>query len=98
MRPPRAQGGFNYRRPTVLVSLLGLSITLAVLATVDDPESFGATMLLPWVVLFAFEAGPIRGLVAAVASCALFLTISGESGVALTPTFIFVRAIAFVVL
>src|SRR4051812_24342891 len=97
MRLPRAQGRFNHRAVT-LVSLLGLSVTLAVLAAVDDSESFGATMLLPWVVLFAFEAGPIRGLIAAVGSCALFLIISGESGVALTPTFIFVRAIAFVVL
>src|SRR5262245_14396688 len=52
-------------------------------------------MLLPWIALFAFEAGAALGLGAAAISFIVFLASPALNGVAVTPTFVIGRFSSF---
>jgi PAS domain S-box-containing protein len=82
------------RRGVLLVSLTALVATLAT-SFIADPTVVGPTMLLPWIALFAFEAGAALGLAAAAISFLLFLASPALNGVAVTPTFVIGRFSSF---
>ena len=81
------------RRGVILVSIAALVGTLLGAALTDSPDAVGPTMLLPWVALFAFEAGPLLGLAAAASSFVLFLL--AADGLHVTPAFVIGRFAAF---
>jgi PAS domain S-box-containing protein len=82
------------RRGVLLVSLTALVATLAT-SFIADPTVVGPTMLLPWIALFAFEAGAGLGLAAAAISFLVFLASPALNGVAVTPTFVIGRFSSF---
>ena len=86
---------FGDRRTVILVSLVALAATLTVAVFATTPDVVGPAMLLPWVALFAFEAGPLLGLVLAAASFALFTLLASADGFDVTPTFVVGRFLAF---
>jgi PAS domain S-box-containing protein len=88
----RVLGG---RRGIVLVSLVGLVVTLTAQVVATSMETVGPAMLLPWVALFAFEAGPLLGLAAAALSFGLFIAAATGDGFPITPTFVVGRFAAF---
>src|SRR4051794_9038036 len=81
------------RRGVIVLSLVALSFTLLFAFVADSPDAVGPTMLLPWVALFAFEAGPVLGLAAAAISFVLFLL--AADGFHITPAFVIGRFAAF---
>jgi PAS domain S-box-containing protein len=83
------------RRSVILVSLVVLAATLIVAVFATTPNAVGPAMLLPWVALFAFEAGPLLGLLLAAASFVIFTLVASEHGFDVTPTFIAGRFAAF---
>ena len=85
------------RRGVILLSLIALSLTLLALVVTKNPEAVGLAMLLPWVALFAFEAGPLVGLAAAACSFGLYLVIAAES-LNITPEFVTGRLASFVLI
>ena len=86
----RVLGG---RRGVILVSIAALAGTLLGAFLTDNPDVVGPAMLLPWVALFAFEAGPLLGLAAAAISFVLFLL--AADGFHITPAFVIGRFAAF---
>jgi PAS domain S-box-containing protein len=83
------------RRGVTLLSLVALSLTLAAALAAENPNAVGPAMLLPWVALFAFEAGAGLGLVAGVSSFGLYLAIAASDGFDITPTFVVGRLASF---
>ena len=82
------------RRSVLVLSLAALCFTLLAAAVADSPDTIGPTMLLPWVALFAFEAGPALGLAASGTAFGLYLLVAAPN-VALTAPFILGRLSAF---
>jgi PAS domain S-box-containing protein len=83
------------RRGVLAVSVVGLGVTLGAALVAHDPDTIGVSMLLPWVALFAFEAGPLLGLGAATVSFGLFLLIASAHDLPVTPTFVVGRFASF---
>jgi PAS domain S-box-containing protein len=81
------------RRGLILFSLAALTATL-VASFFTQANIVGATMLLPWIALFAFEAGPVLGLAVATASFVVVL-FSPVITVAVTPAFVSGRFASF---
>jgi PAS domain S-box-containing protein len=84
----------GHRRGVLLVSLTALVATLA-MSFVGGEQAVGSAMLLPWIALFAFEAGAGLGLVVATVSFCVFLFSPALNGVDITPTFIIGRFSSF---
>ena len=82
------------RRGMLLVSLAALLATLAT-SFVAGRDAVGSSMLLPWIALFAFEAGPVLGLVVAAVSFVIFLFSPALDGVDVTTTFVIGRFSSF---
>jgi|RhiMetdeSRZDD1v2_1073273.scaffolds.fasta_scaffold04507_11 PAS domain S-box-containing protein len=82
------------RRGMLLVSLAALLATLAT-SFVAGRDAVGSSMLLPWIALFAFEAGPVLGLVVAAVSFGVFLFSPALDGVDVTTTFVIGRFSSF---
>jgi PAS domain S-box-containing protein len=82
------------RRGILLVSLAALTATLAT-SFVGGQQVVGTAMLLPWVALFAFEAGATLGLAVGTASFAIFLFSPALGGVDISPTFVIGRYSSF---
>jgi PAS domain S-box-containing protein len=82
------------RRGVVLASLTALIATL-ITSFIGGAEVVGSSMLLPWVALFAFEAGPLLGLAVATASFLVFLASPAMDGTDITPTFVIGRFSSF---
>ena len=82
------------RRGVILVSLAALCFTLLAAAVAESPDAIGPTMLLPWVALFAFEAGPVLGLAAAGSALGLYVLVAIPN-VVITAPFILGRLSAF---
>ncbi|MFL5950201.1 MAG: ATP-binding protein [Gaiellaceae bacterium] len=83
------------RRSVIIVSLAALSTTIALAAFTTDPNLVGPAMLLPWVALFAFEAGPLLGLAVAALAFVLFMLTASADGFDVTAEFVFGRFMAF---
>jgi PAS domain S-box-containing protein len=83
------------RRAVIIVSLVALSTTIGFAALTSDPNAVGPAMLLPWVALFAFEAGPLLGLAAAGVAFVLFLATASADGFDVTAEFVVGRFSAF---
>jgi PAS domain S-box-containing protein len=84
----------GHRRGVLFVSLTALVATLA-MSFVGGEQAVGSAMLLPWIALFAFEAGAALGLVVATVSFCVFLFSPALNGVDITPTFIIGRFSSF---
>jgi PAS domain S-box-containing protein len=82
------------RRGVLLASLTALTATL-ITSFIGGAEVVGSSMLLPWVALFAFEAGPLLGLAVAAASFLVFLASPAMDGIEITPTFVIGRFSSF---
>jgi PAS domain S-box-containing protein len=82
------------RRGMLLASLTALTATL-ITSFIGGAEVVGSSMLLPWVALFAFEAGPLLGLAVATASFLVFLSSPAMDGTDITPTFVIGRFSSF---
>ena len=82
------------RRGVLLASLTALTATL-ITSFIGGAEVVGSSMLLPWVALFAFEAGPLLGLAVAAASFLVFLSSPAMDGIEITPTFVIGRFSSF---
>jgi PAS domain S-box-containing protein len=82
------------RRGILLASLTALTATL-ITSFIGGAEVVGSSMLLPWVALFAFEAGPLLGLAVAAASFLVFLASPAMDGTDITPTFVIGRFSSF---
>ncbi len=82
------------RRGMLLVSLTALAATLFA-SFIAGRDAVGSSMLLPWVALFAFEAGPILGLIVAAASFVIFLFSPALDGVEVTTAFVIGRFSSF---
>jgi len=82
------------RRGVLLASLTALTATL-ITSYIGGAEVVGSSMLLPWVALFAFEAGPLLGLAVAAASFLVFLSSPAMDGTEITPTFVIGRFSSF---
>ena len=82
------------RRGMLLVSLAALVATLAT-SFLAGRDAVGSSMLLPWIALFAFEAGPALGLVVAAVSFVVFLFSPALDGVDITTTFVIGRFSSF---
>jgi PAS domain S-box-containing protein len=82
------------RRGVLLASLTALAATL-ITSFIGGAEVVGSSMLLPWVALFAFEAGPLLGLAVAAASFLVFLSSPAMDGTDITPTFVIGRFSSF---
>jgi PAS domain S-box-containing protein len=85
------------RRGVIVLSLVALSLSLLALVITGNPEAVGLAMLLPWVALFAFEAGPLVGLAAAVSSFVLYLILAAGN-LNITPEFVSGRLASFVLI
>ena len=83
-----------HRRGVLVLSLAALCFTLLAAAVADSPDAIGPTMLLPWVALFAFEAGAALGLAAAGTAFGLYLLVAAPN-VTITAPFILGRLSAF---
>ena len=81
------------RRGVIVVSLVALTATLAA-SFFTQANIVGVTMLLPWIALFAFEAGPVLGLAVATVSFVVVL-FSPVITVAITPAFVSGRYASF---
>jgi PAS domain S-box-containing protein len=82
------------RRGVLLASLTALTATL-VTSFIGGREVVGSSMLLPWVALFAFEAGALLGLAVATASFLAFLASPAIDGTDITATFLIGRFSSF---
>jgi PAS domain S-box-containing protein len=82
------------RRGLILVSLTALAATIAT-SFVAGKQVVGTAMLLPWIALFAFEAGAALGLAVAAISFVVFLFSPALDGVDITPTFVIGRFSSF---
>jgi PAS domain S-box-containing protein len=82
------------RRGVILVSLTALTATLAA-SFLTGANAVGTTMLLPWIALFAFEAGAALGLAVATASFVVFLFSPALGNVDITPAFVIGRFASF---
>jgi two-component system, OmpR family, phosphate regulon sensor histidine kinase PhoR len=82
------------RRSVIFVSLVALAATLSV-AVFASPNAVGPAMLLPWVALFAFEAGPLLGLLLAATSFVVYTLVASTHDFDVTPTFVAGRFGAF---
>jgi PAS domain S-box-containing protein len=82
------------RRGVLLASLTALTATV-ITSFIGGAEVVGSSMLLPWVALFAFEAGPLLGLAVAAASFLVFLGSPAMDGTDITPTFVIGRFSSF---
>jgi PAS domain S-box-containing protein len=85
------------RRGVLLASLTALTATL-ITSFIGGAEVVGSSMLLPWVALFAFEAGPLLGLAVAATSFLVFLSSPAMDGTDITPTFVIGRFSSFVLI
>jgi PAS domain S-box-containing protein len=86
--------GLGDRRGVILLSLTALTATL-VASFFSEGNVVGTTMLLPWIALFAFEAGAALGLAVATISFVVFLFSPALGNVDITPTFVFGRFASF---
>ncbi len=82
------------RRGVILVSLTALTATL-VASFFTESSVVGTTMLLPWIALFAFEAGAALGLAVATGSFVVFLFSPALDSVDITPAFVIGRFASF---
>lgn len=82
------------RRGLILVSLTALTATLAA-SFLTGANVVGTTMLLPWIALFAFEAGAALGLAVATASFVIFLLSPALGSLDITPAFVIGRFASF---
>ena len=83
------------RRGVILFSLAALAITLGAALIAETTNAIGPAMLLPWVALFAFEAGPLLGLAAATISFSLWTLIASGHDFDVTPQFVLGRFTSF---
>ena len=83
------------RRGVTLFSLAALAITLGAALIAESTNAIGPAMLLPWVALFAFEAGPLLGLAAATISFSLWTLIASGHDFEVTPAFVLGRFTSF---
>jgi len=83
------------RRGVIVFSLAALAITLCAAFIAHSTNAIGPAMLLPWVALFAFEAGPFLGLAAATVAFSLWAVIVSGDGFDVTPGFVAGRFTAF---
>lgn len=86
---------FGDRRGVIVLSLAALGFTLLAAAIADSPDTIGPSMLLPWVALFAFEAGPALGLAAAGTSFGLYLLVASQHGIVITAPLVLGRLSSF---
>jgi len=82
------------RRGIITASLTALTATL-VMSFFAGAQAVGSAMLLPWIALFAFEAGAALGLAVATASFLIFLASPALGGVDITATFVIGRFSSF---
>jgi len=82
------------RKGLLLASLTALAATLAA-SFFAGRDAVGAAMLLPWVALFAFEAGATLGLAVAAGSFLIFIFSPALDGVDINPAFVIGRFSAF---
>jgi PAS domain S-box-containing protein len=82
------------RRGVILASLAALTATL-VASFFTESNVVGITMLLPWIALFAFEAGAALGLAVATGSFVVFLFSPALDDVDITPAFVIGRFASF---
>ena len=82
------------RRGVLSVSLAALAATL-ITSFIGGAEVVGSAMLLPWIALFAFEAGAALGLAVATVSFVAFLFSPALDGVDMTPTYVIGRFSSF---
>jgi PAS domain S-box-containing protein len=82
------------RRGVILVSLTALTATL-VASFFTEANVVGTTMLLPWIALFAFEAGAVLGLAVATGAFVVFLVSPALDGIDITPAFVIGRFASF---
>jgi len=82
------------RRGVILVSLAALTATL-VASFFTRANVVGPTMLLPWIALFAFEAGAVLGLAVATGSFVVFLFSPALDNVDITAAFVSGRYASF---
>jgi PAS domain S-box-containing protein len=85
----------GHRRSVVIISLAALSTTVAFAAVTTDPNAVGPSMLLPWIALFAFEAGPLLGLAVAAAAFVLFVVTASSGSFDVSAEFVVGRFSAF---
>jgi PAS domain S-box-containing protein len=98
LRALTARGPTRGRPALILLSLAGLAITLGAEFVASNPQTVGPSMLLPWIALLAFEAGPAVGLGASVIALGLFLALAAQDGLAVTPTVVLGRGAAFLLI
>ena len=82
------------RRGVILVSLTALGATMAT-SFIGGKQAVGSAMLLPWIALFAFEAGAALGLAVATVSFVVFLFSPALNGFDITPAFVIGRFSSF---
>src|SRR5690242_10406272 len=78
----------------MLASLVALAATI-VMSFVGGRQAVGSAMLLPWIALFAFEAGAALGLAVATASFVSFLFSPALNDIVITPAFVIGRFSSF---
>jgi PAS domain S-box-containing protein len=98
LRALTGRGPLRGRPALILLSLAGLGITLGTAFVASDPQTVGPSLLLPWIALLAFEAGPVAGLSATVISLALYFAFASEDGLVVTPTVVLSRLAAFLLI
>src|SRR5947208_9613192 len=86
------------RRARAAVSLAALVLTLLAAWVANDPQTIGPTMLLPWVALLAFEAGPSAGVAAALVTFSVYLAVASSGGLNVTPIFVIGRLASFLLI
>jgi PAS domain S-box-containing protein len=82
------------RRGVILVSLTALAATM-VTSFLGGKQAVGSAMLLPWIALFAFEAGAALGLAVATVSFVVFLFSPALNGFDITAAFVIGRFSSF---
>jgi PAS domain S-box-containing protein len=85
------------RRGILLVSLTALVATVAT-SFIAGADAVGSAMLLPWIALFAFEAGAMLGLAVATGAFLAFLFSPALDGVDITATYVIGRFSSFVLI
>ena len=83
------------RRGVIILSLAALAITLGAALVSSSADTIGPAMVLPWVALFAFEAGARLGLTAATVAFFLWALIASHHGFHVTPEFVAGRFTSF---
>src|SRR5215212_671444 len=86
------------RRGVIVLSLIGLGVTLGAAVLAEGTDTVGPTMLLPWVALFAFEAGAALGVTVAAVAFGAYLAFASADNLAITAQFVTGRLASFVLI